>query len=205
MDLIPTLLPFLKGAVGWSAASFIYESIIKPKASTRRLAHVLAEEMSQNLQLLVGQRALFQLQPNTLSADLKLTDVVFKSMLGRIGELPDDMTGQLLLFYSRLDHINGVTKELGVAVDRQKAIKQNPDANGGMSALEDTNEFLRRGFITYRDAFQVCIDQAAVLLPKLRVAETRFGRFGYFFRKKPKLDVAATREDVASHVSKFKQ
>jgi hypothetical protein len=45
--------------------------------------------------------------------ELKLADSVYRSVVDRIGELPDRITGELLLFYERIGTINTLTTQLG--------------------------------------------------------------------------------------------
>lgn len=68
-ELLGQIGPFLKGVIGWSAASFAYENFVKPSKSRRRLARVLAEEVAQILQMTVHQAEFNRLQPKTVPGD----------------------------------------------------------------------------------------------------------------------------------------
>jgi hypothetical protein len=200
--LIP-LVPFLKGAVGWSAASFLNETIIKPSRSRRRLSHVVAEELSHNLQMLVHQNEYFRLYPGDFPADFHLSEIVSKAILARLGELSDKLTGDLLVFYLRVENINNMTRDLSGVIEAVKEIKRNPDQNGGLSRLEDRREYLRRGMIVYKQSILSAIPQADRLLRQLRVKETLLGRVGYLFRRKPTLNLADAREAAAAQGRKL--
>jgi len=199
------LLPFLKGAGGWSAARFLNETLVKPSRARRRLAHVLAEEIAHNLQMLVGQDEYFKVAPNEIPSDFQLSDVVFKAVLSRLGELPDGLTGEVLLLYLRIDATNARTRDLSKTIEQIHTISQDPDRNGGSAALAAKNEYLRRGGKVYKDGFTVSIEHEDPVLRRLRVQETLFGRLGYRFRRKQLLNRADAKRavaDLAQHLQR---
>lgn len=191
--------PFLKGIIGWGAASFVVENFFKPRKARRSLAHVLAEEVSLNLQLVVSQLAWFGLHPNEIPADLKLLDRVYETNTARIGELPDELTGPLILHYERIGTINRLTGDLGRLADEIQTIKRDPDRHGGVEALKVAGERMRRGMLVYKAAFAAALEEGDFLLRKLRVLETFGGRVGYWFRKKPMLDTGEAHQKVVAH------
>jgi hypothetical protein len=197
------VIDLLKGALGWSAASFVYEVFVKPSRGRRRLAHVLAQEVGHNLELIVLQLEYFTIAPNELPADLKLADGVYKAVVGRIGELDDDVTGELILFYERVASINEQTSALVTLADAIAAIKRNPDAGGGIPALEMKVQQMNRAASVYKNTFATSAEQGDRLIRMLRVAETPLGKFGYRFRAKPQLDPAEARKRVAEHHDKM--
>ena len=196
--------PFLKGAVGWSAAGFINESLIKPSRARRRLAHVLAEEVAQNLRLLVLQTEFFKVAPSELPADFKLSDTIYRAVVARIGELPDTLTGDLLLFYLRVENINTMMKDILIVHDLVEVIKRDPDRNGGIERLVAKQEYLRRAILVYKESFAVGLEQADLALRRLRVEETFLGAFGYRFRRKPMLNPGEARRDVLEKLQRLK-
>lgn len=196
---ISRVLPFVQGAVGWSAASFVVETFVRPSRGRRRLAHVLAQEVGHDLELLVLQLEYFQIAPNELPADLHLADGVYRAVLDRIGELSDKVTGELILFYERIASINNQKNELATLIDAVAEGRRDPDRHGGASALELKQERLARGVQVFKGTFIAAAQQGDKLLRQLRVAETFLGRFGYWFRKKPTLDPAEARQRVTAH------
>ena len=94
-ELLNQINPFLKGVIGWSAASFAYENFVKPSKSRRQLARVLAEEVAQVLQMTVHQAEYNEVQPTTVPGDFLLHQDVYKALLSRVGELPDGLVGDL--------------------------------------------------------------------------------------------------------------
>jgi hypothetical protein len=200
---LAALVPFLKGALGWSAASFVYENVVKASRSKRQLARVLAEEVSLALQAVVYHGEMAELRPKTVPEDFRLHGDVYQALLSRVGELPDHIVGELLLFHQRCAVLNEDTRRMLDAVERLERIKRDPDRNGGLEALDATREGLRRGLMVWRGHFPVLAEQGNRLLRNLRIAETPLGRVGYLFRRKPTLDVAQVRENVAARVKQL--
>lgn len=196
--LLSQIGPFLEGVIGWSAASFAYENLVKPSKSRRQLARVLAEEVSQVLQMTVHQAEYNELQPKTVPGDFLLHQDVYKALLSRVGELPDGLVGDLILFHQRVAVINEDTRRMHEAIDKLDLIRRDPDHNGGLAALKATEEYLRKGMIVWHGHFPVIVGQGDRILRKLRIAETPLGKLGYIFRKKPTLDIADVRKAVVA-------
>ena len=197
-ELLSQIGPFLKGVIGWSAASFAYENFVKPSKSRRQLARVLAEEVAQVLQMAVHQAEFNRLQPKTVPGDFLLHQDVYKALISRVGEFPDGLVGDLILFHQRVAVINDDTRRMHDAIDKLERIKRDPDHNGGLGALKSTEEYLRTGMIVWHGHFPVIVEQGNRILGQLRVAETPFGKLGYIFRKKPALDIADVRNAVVA-------
>lgn len=200
---LEALVPFLKGALGWSAASFVYENVVKTSRDKRQLARVLAEEVSLALQAVAYQGEMAELRPKTVPEDFRLHSDVYRAMLSRVGELPDHIVGELLLFHQRCAVLNEDTHRMLEAIEHLERVRRDPDGNGGLAELDATREVLRRGLMVWRGHFPVLLEQGNRLLRNLRIAETPLGRVGYFFRSKPTLDFVQVRKNVAARVKQL--
>ena len=201
---VESIIPFLKGALGWSAASFAVENFIKPSRARRQLARVLAEEVAQILQIAVHQAEYLRLEPNSVPGDFVLHSDVYRALTARVGELPDDVVGDLILFYQRVHTLNTDSANMRTLIDDVASIKSDPDRHGGLNVLAAKSEHLRRGMIVWREHFPVIIQQTDRVLRRLRIAETPFGRLGYWFRRKPTLDPEQVRSAVEARSAKLK-
>lgn len=186
--LIP-LVPFLKGALGWSAVSFLNETFIKPSRSRRGIATVLAAEVQQILQMVVHQAEYLKIAPKTVTADFHLFNDVYRALLARIAELPEDVVGDLVLFHQRVAIVNLDTARLIGLIDDMKQLSNAGENAIASKAYQGNEEFVRRAMMVWRAHFPVLVQQGDRILRRLRVAETRFGRLGYYFRKKPSINV----------------
>jgi hypothetical protein len=99
------LQPWVQGGLGGAAVTLLWQAI--SGRDRRSLAHVLSEEMAQNLNLVALQLDLIRAgqSPEAVRPWHSLSSIVFKSVVGRLGELPK-LIGKVVAVYQVLEIVN---------------------------------------------------------------------------------------------------
>lgn len=90
-----TVSSLLAGLFGGIGATFVWEAFLRPVRERRNIAEVLSAEISLNLQLLAG--AHIHARPDKVPTDFELSTSIFDSVVARVGELPPDIVGEVIL------------------------------------------------------------------------------------------------------------
>ncbi len=110
VEILVTLLTALFGGAG---AVLLWEGVLKPRREVKKVARVLAAELTLNKLLLIAHRGARKADPHGLPADFRLTRTGFDAIGDRIAELPVDLLIPTLLIYQRVDALNRVESAYG--------------------------------------------------------------------------------------------
>lgn len=117
---ITSLLAGLFGGIG---ATFVWEAFLRPVRERRNVAEVLSAEVSLNLQMLAGAHV--HARPDKVPPDFELSTAVFDSVVARIGELPPDRVGEVILLYKFFRRLNAIPRTYEQYVDGLRATPDN--------------------------------------------------------------------------------
>jgi hypothetical protein len=103
------------GLFGGIGATFLWEAFLRPVRERRNVAEVLSAEISLNLQLLAGAHV--HAKSDKVPTDFELSTSVFDSVVARVGELPPDIIGDVILLYRFFRRLNSIPKTYEQYVD----------------------------------------------------------------------------------------
>lgn len=113
----------VSGLFGGIGATLLWEAFLRPVRERRNVAEVLSAEVSLNLQLLAGTH--IHTRPNKVPTDFELSTSIFDSVVSRIGELPPDVVGDVILLYKYFRRLNSIPKTYEQYVDDLRATSDN--------------------------------------------------------------------------------
>lgn len=183
---------WLQGLFGGAGATLLWEGILKPHRDRRSLAHVLAVEISHNLQYAVGQRLYLNENPKGLPGDFRLSNLVFQSVADRVGDL-QDLAGDVVLICRQVDELNALPEGFTRALDQYLAAR-GTDQRREVEARAQLDSILS----VYRTGLETLIGRLNAVLPQLRRRSIAWYRPDQRLAKPKLLKVDDVRKEVAA-------
>jgi len=183
------LSPWVQGLFGGAGVTLLWEGLLKPTRDRRSLARVLASEISINIQYAAGQRLYLNHNPSGIPSDFAMSDAVFEATAARIGDLPPNVIGEVVLLYGGLRDLNRIPASFALAL-REFRSKSGPDQKVVQMELDSH-------FGVYRTSLEKFVERANVLLPKLHRIATPWFRIDLRLKKKRVLTLEDLARDVA--------
>jgi hypothetical protein len=156
--------PWVQGLFGGAGATLLWEGVIKPAKDRRSLAHVLAEEVSHNIQYAASARSFILHDPKRIPGDFSLSTMVFSSVADRLGELPE-LVNEIVLLYRRTEELNRLPETWAEALREYRLAREGGSSQTGVLETE-----LASMLGVYESGLTKYINQANLVLPKLRRA-----------------------------------
>lgn len=116
MDLVLTVVLALFGGMGGTS---LWEGLVGPWRTNRRVARAIAAETSMNLQLMAGHLA--AASPKRIPSDFAVSRMAFDALAPEIGQLPPQAFREVMLLYNRIDYLNKLVGLFGEILDRYRA------------------------------------------------------------------------------------
>jgi hypothetical protein len=166
------MAPWIQGLFGGAGATLLWEAFLKPARDRRSLAAVLLQESSHNLEYATAHRRYLQHNSRGLPADFHLSDLVFRSVTDRIGEL-SGVSGLVVISYRQIEALNSLPSLF------QSTLREYQQARlvGGKPEQALKAE-LASILEVYRTTLDALIERLEDVRPKLASVATPWYRFG---------------------------
>ncbi|MBK8058531.1 MAG: hypothetical protein IPK33_11910 [Gemmatimonadetes bacterium] len=153
------LASLLAGLFGGAGATLLWELVLRPKREQRSIAEILAAEVSLNLQILAGM--IVRADAKRIPGDFHLSTYVFDAAIDRIGELPTDDVGDVVLFYNQLHDLNRKAALFWRSVDDLRALPADSPHRAIVTAELDST------IATFYGSINRTVTRANILQPRL--------------------------------------
>lgn len=191
----------IQGLFGGAGATLLWEGLLKPRREQRNLAHILAEEVSLNIQIAANQIAMFEHNPKSVPQDFRFSTRVFESVAERIGALPTRLVGDVILMYFGMDATNRLPDLFAHTLDVEDAMiaEMNPiGAFPAGPAVQVRHKALGFQIETFKGGVTKGLDRAKELLPALRRAAAPWWQLEHWTGRPFK---ASFEEDVRKRIA----
>jgi hypothetical protein len=176
------LSPWFSGFFGGAGAILLWEGFLKPSRERRSLAHVLAEETAQNLNLAAMQLNLIRTgrSPEAVRPWAPLSSIVFQAAVPRLGELPYHVS-KVIAVYRLLEIVNRYPPMIIAEWDDIR-----PELKGQQPTIEQSQRIsrLRESLATFENWLDQFKRSSEKLLGELRKASVPWYRVDLRTRKR---------------------
>lgn len=114
------LAGILLGAALGFFATVVAEAFVRPRLARRSLAELLANDLSVHMQSIVTELAQRTMNKRSVPLPRPFPSPVYSAIVSRLGELPAQLVGEVLLVYRLIERLNEIASRASAALGRMQ-------------------------------------------------------------------------------------